>query len=65
MNRTFKSNEIGQELRNERPNNWVIVIDGREWKVVSSRLHADAIVRTLVAKGKRAYAAETGASVSK
>ena len=65
MNGTFKSNEIGHELRNEQPNNWAIVIDGREWKVVASAAHAAAIVRTLVSKGKRAQAVETGASVSK
>jgi hypothetical protein len=65
MDRTFKTNELRNELRNEIRNNFGVWIDGRVWKVVASKSHADAIVKTLVAKGKKAFSFETAQNVTR
>lgn len=54
---------LGQELAHET-NNYAVAIDGKRWKVFASKSHADAVARSLQAKGKNATVHETGASVS-
>lgn len=51
---------LEQELAHET-NNYAVAIDGRTWKVFSSRNHAEAVARSLQNKGKKASVHETGA----
>lgn len=60
----FKKREIEYELRNEPPNNYAVIIDGKTWKVVADRRRAAKMVDTLRNRGKDARYAETGAPVS-
>jgi hypothetical protein len=56
---------MANELRNEAQNNFGICIDGKIWKVVASKNHANAIVKTLVTKGKKAFSFETAQNVTR
>ena len=42
-----KRRELEWELRNERPNDYLITIDGKGWKVFSSMTYSERYVRDL------------------
>ena len=59
-----KKREIEYELRNEKPNNYAVHINGRKWKVVADRRRAEKMAQTLISKGKDAKVYTTGEPVS-
>ena len=61
--RDFKRQEMEHELGHET-NNYAVAIDGKTWKVFSTKSHAEAIANKLQAKGKKASVHPTGSPVS-
>ena len=61
--REFKRQEMEHELGHET-NNYAVAIDGKTWKVFSTKSHAESVARKLQAKGKKASVHPTGSPVS-
>lgn len=45
--RTAKYRELEWELRDERPNDFLVIIDGKPWKVFYSTVYSENFVRSL------------------
>ena len=61
--RDFKRDEMEHELGHET-NNYAVAIDGKTWKVFSTKSHAESVAKKLQAKGKKASVHPTGSPVS-
>ena len=61
MNYEFKNNEIKSELRGEPRNNYAVEIDGKTWKVFSSKFRADKAAWTISLRGSKTRVYVTGA----
>jgi hypothetical protein len=61
--REFRNRERNAGLEDEK-NNYVVYIDGQQWKVFADRRQAENIARSLTAKGKNAEVYVTGEDVS-
>ena len=61
MNYEFKNNEIKSELRGEPRNNYAVEIDGKTWKVFSSKFHANKVAWKISLRGSKTRVYVTGA----